>query len=230
MTYAQIYQAVQNTRFNAAILSTAGGIKDWIRAREAEVWQYADWPIKDSSLIAISIVAGAAVVNLPPGVTITPQLIQVFDENGIELDFMDPAEFFEEYQPRQVPSVSPGPGEAWTITTDPLSGSGAMQLRVGPTPNAARSYTVRGWTLPIKRTAAATWSLGTMSADTDLPWWPDDFHDFLVDGAVARGKRLQSDPSWPNDEQAFQAGMARLEDTLIPTGRVGAEQWGTVWR
>jgi hypothetical protein len=85
---------------------------------------------------------------------------------------------------------------------------------------------VRGWALPIKRTAAATWALGLMSADADLPWWPDEFHYFLVDGAIAYGKRLESDSTWQADESIFQGGLERLADALLPIARRGVEQWG----
>ena len=66
-----------------------------------------------------------------------------------------------------------------------------------------------------------------MSADTDLPWWPDDYHLFLVDGAVAYGKRLEGDFSWQSDDQVFQQGLARLASELLPFARPGAG--GQVW-
>lgn len=228
MTYAQIYQAVQNIRFNATILSTPGGIKDWIRAREGEVWQYADWPLKESADPQVSVVNGAATIALPSTFTFPDQLLQLFDENGQMLSFLDPEQFFRRYEPSNVPTVSAGPGEAWTITAQNIAGVITPQLRIGPTPSTNRTYTVRGGHLPICRSAAGAWKLGTMSADTDLPWWPDDYHYFLVSGAIALGKRNQSDPSWQPDEQDFQQGMTRLASELLPFARPGAggEIWG----
>jgi hypothetical protein len=222
MTYLQIYTAVQALRFDASILTTDGGIKQWIRAREGEIWQYADWPQKESVEINLTVSNGVATAPLPAGFLATAQLLTIKDEFGAELEFLPPARFYEIYQPLIVPAVVTGLGEAWTLTTDPVGGT--LQIRIGPTPQGAKTYTVRGWTLPIKRTAATTWAIGTMSADADLPWWPDDYHYFLVDGALATGKRQLGDPSWAQDESAFQQGLSRLAHELMPAR--GVEIWG----
>lgn len=228
MTYQQIYTAVENIRFDAALLTVAGGIKDWIRAREAEVWQYADWPLEDGAVLNLAVVNGVATIALPTGLSFQAQELEIFDENGFALEFMAPRRFYERYQPYNVPSITPGYGEAWTLTTD-LSGAPAAtpQVRIGPIPNGSRTYTVRGWSLPISRSAAAVYKIGAMSADSDLPWWPDDFHYFLVDGAIATGKRQRNDPTWQADEGFFQNGLERLAETMIPLERIGLpRQWG----
>jgi hypothetical protein len=66
-----------------------------------------------------------------------------------------------------------------------------------------------------------------MSAGSDLPWWPDAYHYFLVDGALATGKRQLGDPSWQQDEAAFQSGLQRLRSELIPAARTELVQWGS---
>jgi hypothetical protein len=104
-----------------------------------------------------------------------------------------------------------------------------LQFRVGPTPAANATFTVQGWTLPIKRTAATTWALGTMSSDTDIPWWPDDFHHFLVPGVIAWGQRQYSGLGWEPLEQDFQQGLERLKKELIPAGRSELDQWGDLY-
>lgn len=227
MTRAQIVTEVQNAGFPNDAPTTLS-IQRWIAAREGEVWQYADWPIKDTAVLNVAVTNGVATIPLPTGITIAPQVFQLFDENGSELDFLDPMRFYSRYQPYVVPSVSAGAGESWTITTDVSSGGTVtLQLRVGPTPNATRTYTVRGWSLPICRSAAATWKLGTMSADTDLPWWPDDFHFFLVSGVVALGGEMNNMLDSQVHEQRFQQGLDHLADELLPIGRLATGQWGS---
>jgi hypothetical protein len=135
MTYLQIYTAVQALRFDASILTTDGGIKNWIRAREGEVWQYADWPQKESVEINLTVSNGVATAPLPAGFLATSQLLTIKDEYGSELEFLSPARFYEIYQPLIVPAVVSGLGEAWTLTTDPVGGT--LQIRIGPTPQGA---------------------------------------------------------------------------------------------
>lgn len=224
MTFASIYAEVAALRFNTQT-ATIALIKNWITAREGEIWQYADWPIKHGTQLNLTVTGGTATAPMPSGVTWTAQGIHIYDDYGSELDYLPPADFYAAYgaSPSSVlPNSLP---EAWTLVTDPTA-SGALTFRLGPTPSASATFTVEGWNLPIKRTAASTWAIGTMSADADLPWWPDAYHYFLVSGAIALGKRLQSDPSWQADEQDFQQGLARLKEELLPIDRMAVTQWG----
>jgi hypothetical protein len=209
VTYAQIYGSVIANRFDASLTAL---VKDWIRAREGEVWQFADWPEKKTAMLNVTVTGGTATVALPAGMSWTTQEVQLFDEYGYELEYLQPEEFYRRYQPLTAQGTSQGYGQAWTLTTDAVAGT--LQIRIGPTPSSSKTYTVRGWTLPIKRTAAATWAPGTMSADTDLPWWPDDYHFFLVEGAAALGGKLLGDLDYDPLEADFQAGLRRLRKEL----------------
>lgn len=227
MTFASIYNEVANIRFNTQT-STIAFIKNWVNAREGEVWQYADWPIKQATQLNLTVTGGTATIALPLGMTWTSQGITVRDNYGDELSYLDPYDFFEAYGAAASATVPSGTPESWTLVTDPTA-TGALLFRVGPTPSASATFTVHGWNMPIKRTGASTWSTGTMSADSDLPWWPDAYHYFLVSGAIALGKRLSSDPSWQADEQDFHDGLARLRKEVMPLQRDEAEQWGGLW-
>lgn len=230
MTYQQIYQAVQNIRFNttSGLLSNPGGIKDWIRARETEVWEYADWPIKDADT-PLTVSASTPTIALPGNFFRWPeQGLQLYDDLGDELDYLNPDEFYDAFQELVVANQKGRPS-AWTIHSDVSGSVLSPRIRLGPTPDVGYTFRLRGWSLPVKRTASDTWGLGTMSADTDLPWWPDDYHDFLVDGALARGKRNNNDPSWQADEQAFQQGLRQLEDSIMGPQKGGTQQWGKAW-
>lgn len=228
MTFQQIYNSVAALRFNTALITASGGIKEWIRARESDVWAYADWPVKGSAQLSLVLTNGNAGVTLPGGWSSVLQGLHIYDDYGAELDYLEPEDFFASYGASPSAPVSNQRPVAWTIVTDSAS-PGTQKFYVGPAPNGAYTFYVQGWNLPIKRTAAATFALGTMTSDTDLPWWPDDYHDFLIDGTIARGKRLQSDPSWQADEQAFQDGLQRLEGLLMPGERAPVRQFGKVW-
>jgi hypothetical protein len=224
VTFLSIYTEVANLRFNASSAMVAQ-IKNWVNAREGEAWQYADWPIKESTQFNLTVVGGTATVALPTGMLQTSQGIDIYDDYGNSLDYLEPAEFYATYGAAPSSPLPNSAPEAWTLVTDPAS-PGALSFRLGPTPSASKTFTIQGWNLPVKRTATSTWAIGTMSADTDLPWWPDPYHYFLVSGAIALGKRLQSDPSWQSDEQDFQSGLERLRKELLPAGRREVLQWG----
>lgn len=227
MTFASIYNEAINLRFNSTATKLAQ-VKNWVTAREGEVWQAADWPIKDSVQLSLTVTGGTATVPLPSGMTWTSQGIDVYDNYGAKLDYLAPDDFFAAYGAASSSPVASGTPAAWTLTTDPTA-SGALVFRVGPTSSSSTTFSVSGWNLPIKRTAAAVWATGTMSGDTDLPWWPDAFHYFLVEGTIALGKRLEGDPSWQQNEQAFQTGLDRLRRELMPLERASLEQWGDYW-
>jgi hypothetical protein len=226
VTATQIWTAIQNLRMDASILTTDGGIKNWVSAREGEVWQYADWPQKNMANLNLSVVGGTATVALPTGMTWTSQSLQVFDNYGNELLFMEPDNFYRFFYAAASSPLPSGTPAAWTLTTDTSAGA-TLQIRVGPTPVASATFTIRGWALPISRSAATVYQAGVMSAGTDLPWWPDAYHYFLVDGALATGKRQLGDPSWQQDEAAFQSGLQRLRSELIPAARTELVQWGS---
>lgn len=229
MTFADIYTAVKNIRFDASLVTAfgTGGIKDWVRACEAEVWRAADWPIKDSVQLTLPIVSGTATAAVPSGFSNPAQGLSIFDDFGDELTFLEPHEFFQAYGARPAAPISNQRPEAWTLVFDPtLSSSNDLLFRVGPTPNITVNFTVQGWNLPIKRTAATTWAIGTMSADTDLPWWPDDYHYGFVDGPLAMGKRQYGDPTWQGDRQAFTEWLASLVSELSTNDRGPVEIWG----
>src|SRR6266496_2923404 len=164
MTFLSLYTEVANIRFNSTATKIAQ-IKNWINAREGEIWQYADWPIKDSTQLNLTVTGGTATVPLPTGMTWTSEGIVLRDNYGTELIYRKPREFFASYGSQPSATVPSGMPESWTLTTDP-SASGALVFRIGPTPSSSATFTVHGWNLPIKRTAASTWSIGTMSGDT----------------------------------------------------------------
>lgn len=222
MTFLQLYTEIALTRFNSST-SKIGQIKNWINAREADVWRYADWPLKSAD-VAVTVTGGQVSVPLGGNFFRWPdQGLQLLDDLGDELSYLDPETFFRLYQPLVASGARYKP-EAWTVDTA-VSGSVATpQLHLGPTPQSGYTFRLRGWTLPIKRTAADTWALGFMSGDTDLPWWPDHEHYPLVDGAIAYGKRLEGDPSWRDDEARFKDWLQNLAWELLP--QRGTEIWG----
>ena len=220
MTYAQIKAAVAAIRGDQGSLGT-----DAIRDREVEVWQYNDWPIKQSIELSLTVTGGVATVAVPSGFSNPAQGLHIYDDYGDELDYLAPADFFASYGASPASPVANNRPEAWTLVVDPTA-SGLLSFRLGPTPLSGATFSLQGWNLPIKRTDATHWSIGTMSADTDLPWWPDDYHGFLVDGAVAQIKRRFGDPSYGPDEGAFQAGLTRLAHELQPAARGAVEVWG----
>lgn len=226
MTFASIYNEAINLRFNSSATKTAQ-VKNWVNAREAEVWQYAAWPVKQSTQLSLTVSGGTATVALPSGMTWSSEGIDIYDNYGARLTYMDPAQFFRAYGSAPSSPLANSDPESWTLVTDPTA-SGALVFRIGPTPSTGATFTIQGWNLPIKRTAASTWAIGTMSADSDLPWWPDAFHYFLVDGTIAYGKRLEGDSSWQQDEQAFQLGLDRLRKEVMPASRRPIAVWGEV--
>lgn len=223
MTYNEIKEAVRFIRGDVSYLSVPGGISDAIREREAEVWQYADWPQKQSAQLQVSVTGGSAPLPLPAGVGFPTQTLQLFDDQGYQLDYLDPADFWQSFGEVQIAPRAPAAPTCWTIVNDL---SATPQIRLGPTPPADATFLLAGWALPIHRSDATTYAPGTMSQEGDLPWWPDAYHGFLVDGAVSTLKRRFGDPSYPPDEGAFQAGLARLAHELNPAERRALDIWG----
>lgn len=226
MTFAQLVLECFDVAFSSRQVKPQQ-VKRWLGTREAEVWQFANWPIKQSVELNLTVTGGVATVALPAGFSNVAQGLHIFDDYGGELAYLDPDDFFANYGAAPASPVASNRPEAWTMTVDPTA-SGALVFRFGPAPLASATYAVQGWNLPIKRTAAAVWAIGSMSADTDLPWWQDDYHYWLVDGAVAYGKRFEGVPTWQQHEQAFQAGLERLRHELMPAGRGTVEVWGEV--
>jgi len=221
MTYQQIYQAVQNIRFgDSNILSTPGGVKDWIKAREEEVWQFANWPLKESGSYNVTI-SGSG-FSLPSAFTEFSAGMELFSDLGDKLEYMEPGDLeglINSYASSNVPSGNPS---FWTIDSTSSAGVVTLAVKMDQSDTGA-TYKVRGWSGPVCRSSTSAYKLGTMSADTDLPWW-DTNHYFLVSGALALGKRQMGDPTWQADEQDFQTGLQRLQDTVIGS-RQSLRQW-----
>src|SRR5947207_883550 len=97
MTYQQIYQAVENTRFDSSLRDIPGGIKDWIRTREEEVWDYAPWPIKQLDGVSVSVNFSAPnkipLYNAQVGGVV--ESLQLYDQYGTKMEYLSPEEFTE---------------------------------------------------------------------------------------------------------------------------------------
>lgn len=222
MTYQDIYTTVQNIRFDLSFVTGlgTGGIKDWVKAREEEVWMYAPWPLKQSGAYTVTI-SGSG-FPLPAAFTEYTAAMELYNALGDKLEYMDTDELEQLVASYGTTTPSGGP-QFWTIEQTSSGGVVTAAVKMDQADNGA-SYKVRGWSGPICRSSSSAYKLGVMSATTDLPWW-DVNHYFLVSGAVALGKRHHGDPSWQEDEQDFQAGLQRLEDTIIGT-RTPLTQWG----
>src|SRR5438874_752105 len=157
MTYQQIYNAVSASRFDPTLIgagtSTLPTVKDWIRAKEGEVWQYTDWPIKNSAQLNVTVTGGTATIPLPAGFSFPTQEISLYDNWGSRLDYMKVEDFYDQYQPA-ADLAQTGFGESWTYSSGVSGGVVTPAIRIGPTPGASTTFTVTGWTLPICRDTA----------------------------------------------------------------------------
>lgn len=223
MTFDELATATLSDRFSPERKPDA---KRWLVNRYGKVWAAADWPVKQSAVATLAVTAGSATSAVVPA-TLAAQTdpAQVFDQYGELVPYVTPAEFYRLFQSDVAANVR-GPALAWTIDTD---ATGTSTIRFGPTPDTTVSFTIRGFQGPVHRTVAAptVYVAGTLSADTDVPWFPDDYHDTLVSGAMALGLKRENDPTYGPLDDEFRDGIADMIDELLPRQR-GIRQWGRV--
>jgi hypothetical protein len=136
--------------------------KDYVNARYRQVIASApDWPSKELRSSALSIAAGVRSVDLP---TDGWRVISVWDStNQVKLDALDGTS--------SAVAVWPS-GDETGQSTHYRVFSNAIQ--VYPLPEAAINLRVEYEGKPAD-----------LSADSDVPWFPAQYHDLLVEGALA---------------------------------------------
>lgn len=103
-----------------------------------------------------------------------------------------------------------------TLTEDSGSGTALGQITIGKT--RAQYYAFLLEDIPssvVTYTCDVLRGIPDMSAATDEPLLPEDFHDLLIDGAELKEMRKQDDPQrWRMVHDSYQQGLAALESFI----------------
>jgi len=206
LAYSDIRLELSSQRFGTQLVPS---INRWINTRYGVIWGDSEWPFKRIRRETWAV-SGAAPV-MPPAYWKTTRLET---STGDVLVFLDTDDFDDAYPVGTPVGSTP---EAYTVL--------AGQLYIGPTCGAVtlyHSYERR----PCHYNTADVVVPGLLSADTDYPIWPPEWHYALVVGAGAVGLKMQNDPTWDALEQEFGTILNSMREDLLPPDQYANTQYG----
>lgn len=210
MSFKDMQDEVIAFRFKEA---QRGSISRWINQRYAWVWAAAEWPFKFINQFDLNVSAGSQVATYNAENAL--RWFNVYNENGDELDYMVPREFYRWYSDT---TVTAEPSN-WTVV------NGVVQL--GPTPLTDKVFTANYESKVSHFGGGGARDVGLMDDDTDYPVWDAAYHYMLVMGATATGLKLVNDPTWEALEDEFRAIVTVMEQELLPADRGENAQFGS---
>lgn len=215
MTFKQIQDEIINIRFKE---SQRESVKHWINVRYQGVWGFADWPWKRQGPVDIQVTAASPNTSIPTGFL---RPIQLFDDAGNELLWMEPDEFDRNYANAQANGVTGAP-DSFKWVDDVLT--------LGLTPQSDATFSLTYERKLVHLQGGTVPTVGAMSEDSDVPIWEDVYHYILVMGAMATGLRLENDPTYPQMEEEFDGLLSSMRDHYLPTASPGSHlQYGREW-
>lgn len=201
-------------RFNAG---QATSIDYWINLAYMQLWGMEQWPWRKVAPESVTLNAGTIGTITPPTQMHRP--LQLFDEDGYPLNWVKPKEFSAAYQS----STSNGTPADWTI----YNGT----IYVAPGPASSQSLSLSYLRRVAHYNGSAVDTAGVMSDDADYPIFPSEWHYGLVFGAMSLGQRLSNDPTYTQNEEAWQTYLQLLKSEFMPADEPEPSQYGALpWR
>lgn len=167
--------------------------KQWVNAAYQWLWDAEEWSFR-TGVATVSVTAGSANVGALP--TDFGIVLYLLNSDGEPLrPIQDVRQFYALYGDGEQ-----GTPEAFTVV-------GSSSLRVGP----VSDVTAADWTLVHQKQAIA------LSAGTDVPSIPANYHMGIVHKARADGMRLLGIPLWqPQLDAAVEVLDAMRQSYLSP--------------
>lgn len=182
MNFLDIQNEVITNRFNTNQLPQA---KNWINYRYARLWALEEWPFK-YQITDLAVSGGAS--SVAKGTI--GDIVRLVDTS---------------VAPSYSPLTAIRAEDIWDYTNTTQTGAPYDYTVVGNTiyferpMNANRTFKVLS-TIPFT----------ALSADTDIPLIPTEFHYLLVVGATAMGMVRENDPAYQSYEQQWNDGIQDL--------------------
>lgn len=209
MTRADIRNELVAFRFNA---NQTTSMDYWINLAYQQLWGFEEWPWRRVSPANVTVSSGNIGTVTPPAQMHRP--LRLFDDNGYPLSWRTAKEFSDVYQS----NTSPGTPSEWTIYNG--------VIYVGPGPTTTKTFKLSYIRRIAHLAAGTTDTAGVMSDDADVPSFPPEWHYMLVFGAAALGQRLLSDPTFGNNEEAWQTGLQLMKSEFMPADQPEPAQYG----
>lgn len=200
MTFGEILDDVLGNpnRFESSLRGRAGRA---VNNRYAHLWTLEDWSFRYALATVNVLASNSAVVNMPADFGTAMYL---WDENGgVKLPYLEIGEFELRYLPAAL-----GAAEAWTVVDG--------QIRVGPTPDAAAS-----WTLYYRKRFIP------LSDEGDMPLIPTAFHLALVHGGRAELLAVSDAPNAGVMEQLWQMDIDAMRREYLADAVGQPDAWPT---
>lgn len=204
MNRAAIRTRIQGTRFDA---SQASEINEWIDQAYEWVWEQAEWRFKYVEPQAFAVTKGQQSYNPYP--TFRREVIDVFDDTYSPLERRGPQEmqqrFFADHKLSRY-----GPPQFYSVDNG--------QIYLFPTPE---KDSINWWVSYERRLChyqadGVTITAGPMDEDTDLPFWPLEYHRILVPEASMIGLGAEEDPSGQGFRAERDELLAAMMNALGP--------------
>lgn len=186
--------SVLAARFNEGLRDEA---KLWLNQRLGVLWAAADWPFK--KLTESCSVGGDGVV-VPP--SMVRRVLAVWNSDNDKLEWLEPQVFRSYYDGTETGTLP----VAWTIDGEDMKiapiGAGTVSVR-----HERRLYHLDENGDPV---------VGPLTLDEDSCPYDEEFHYYLVQGAIATGLKRENDPTWQALEDDFNAGIFVMREELLP--------------
>lgn len=208
MNYLAIQDEVIELRFDS---TTRDYVKNWIDARYAAIWGDNDWHFKKVLAESLSITASD---NTPTMPTTFGRVLHLYDNNGVEVEYLSPASFDYRY----ATDTSESRPMHYTVVN--------RQIYLGPIPVSNQTFKLSYERQVCHYADATTLTAGVMNSDLDTPVWPSEHHYVLVVGALATGLKLKNDRTWEMAEQEFRLLYDAMAQDLLPPDQPENLQYG----
>jgi len=186
MNFLELQNEVISDRFDEG---RRDSIKSWINYRYGRIWAAADWTFKLQTDL-LSVDQGSQ--NISRGTR--GDILSISDGTyGTGFDPMyayRPEEFFD----KSVQTAARPIG--YTIIGDLIWFNAPLDV--------TRSYRVMSETKFV-----------LLSADSDIPAIPEEFHYMLVHAAASEGLLKENDPSWQGEEQQYEAALDGMKEEYL---------------
>lgn len=201
MDFISIQNAVIADAFGE---SKRADVKQWINFRLGWMWDVDEWTFKMGTDLVTVTTGSQAVTSVP---TDFATALAIYKSDGAPLEAVtEPREFYRRYY--NATSTSTGEPEAFTVI--------GSSIFVGPT----SSVTKTDYQLVYEKAPTL------LSANSDVPAIPAQYHMALVHGGKAEGLKLMNIPLWESFDQDFQAAITAMRRQYLVGIRGASEQFG----
>lgn len=216
MTFLQLQQelsTVPGARFKS---TQSVSYKAWINFAGTKLWNLEDWSFRKNTT-SFTVTAGQETATSPTDLGI---VLGLWNQYGDKVPYLAPAAFMDSHR-QNVYSGATGDPTSFTVVN--------KTIYLDPTPSSTSSswqiYYDRCW---CHKNAGGTYVAGDMTADTDVPAFPDEVHYLLVYGATSLGSVSMNDFTYQFAEQMWKDGIDGMTRNYLvdQRGAAGAQQWG----